>query len=556
MQQMWEQFVVDLHRLMMWLEALPSRLVGRILDRFFIMTRPDGKKRLLLRHFALLLVVGWIAFKHWDIVSHPPFDVYWNRVGVVEGAWFARVVVVFIAGTIAYFLRLIAVFLSPDSLRLLLLVVLPYYLALYMASRYLEDIYELGAVLQDQKAGLEAATLFLRRAAFSHNYFRPKRSGGSLRGRQGNTASALAALEASLPVLSIVEGEVSNRRSPLLLIGGPGYVAISADSAALFEHPNGTPRVLGPTRGRWHQIEGFERLRRIVNLRDHQLTLSVSTRSRDGIKIRVEDVQVLFSIYRGGRHSSQREPYPFMPGAVERLVYNERGDSSMERWERLASSRMLASTMRSMARAEIVSFIRSQTLVQFLASVLPTDVAALEETYRELLAEMQAEASRMQISLAPPADPAPGQFVWRSQVAERFDALVNGPHGNRARQRGVGLKWIGLGAWQTGVDKVLKDHLDAWRLSVRNMMRGSPKALRQLEWERRISTLVQFARELVASFQQSDGAALERQLALLRYYAHRLDVALDLHYGSLEDAPASWRRASQRLHSYLPRDID
>ncbi|NPA92456.1 MAG: hypothetical protein GXO56_02095 [Chloroflexi bacterium] len=554
MQELWEQFIWDLNRLHLWLLGLPQRVWDRMLDRFFVMTRPAGRKRLWLRHLLFLVVIGWIVYRHWNVIGDTRLSYYWNMIPEPVPA---KILAVLVFGIPAYLYRVAMMFLMPESLRLLLLVILPYYLALYMTSRYLEDIYELSAVLKDPKDGLDAATLFLRRAAFSHNYFRMPRCRASGRSSSRNYREGEDAFFATcLPVLSIVEGEVSNRRSPLLLIGGPGYVSISADSAALFEHPNGTPRVLGPTHGRWHQIEGFERLRRIVNLRDHQLTLSVSTRSRDGIKIRVDDVQVLFSIYRGGRRGSRQEPYPFMPGAVERLVYNERGQNTMDRWERLASSRMLASTMRTMARTEIASFIRSQTLVQFLASVLPTDIAALEETYRELLEEMRAEASRAHISLGPPEAPQPGRFVWRSQIAERFDALANGPHGSRARQRGVGLKWVGLGAWQTAVDKVLEEHIEAWRLSVRNMMRGSPQVLRQLERERRISTLVQFARELIASYQQSGNTALEREIALLRYYAHRLDVAMDLKYGSIQNAPTSWRRASEVLHSHLPRDID
>ncbi|HET6846680.1 MAG TPA: hypothetical protein VFH29_07585, partial [Anaerolineales bacterium] len=61
----------------------------------------------------------------------------------------------------------------------------------------------------------------------------------------------------------------SDRTSPSLQIGGPAIVLTDDETAALFEKPDGTPRVVGPTSassrngrsaaGVW--LDGFERLR-------------------------------------------------------------------------------------------------------------------------------------------------------------------------------------------------------------------------------------------------------------------------------------------------------
>ncbi len=577
--RLWHDFVLFNE----WLKALPKRSMEGLLNRLFVINKPAGLKRVYARDLFFFTVVAWILAAHWETVSHTGFLEIWHA---VQGSVLAKILGELIFGVPFYVRKLIIIFLLPDSLRVWLPVLLPYLLGWYVAARYVEDVFEVSDALKDRAEGLKVAQEFLLRAAFAHSYGRVKerktfacRLLGRLRpmvcpteeeclswGRSRQYGVKVPFLRRvwdflrGAPVgcphtLAIVNGEVKEMRSPLLLIGGPGYVFMSTDSAALFERVDGTPHVVAPTTRRLELIEGFERLRRIVSLREHQMTLSASARSRDGIPIEVKDVQLLFSIYRGGRKPTEKEPFPFYPPALEQLVYGEMASPVVDRQEALASSRLLTNAMRVMARSELTRFIRSQTVVEFLASVAPMDMETLQTFYRELAQETVAPHDQSAPIL--PTLPRAPHFVPRPRIAERFDVLANGPEGERARQRGVGLQWIGLGAWHTPVDKVIDQHLEAWRLSVTNVLRSSEAALSQLRRQRHLSAFTEYVRELLAWFQSTEGETPQtREVVLLRYFVRRLEVAALGRYGSVALAPSEWRRTIAYLQSLLPREVD
>ena len=121
--------------------------------------------------------------------------------------------------------------------------------------------------------------------------------------------------------------ETSQRRAsqlPTYLIGGPGKVIVDLDSVTLFERPDGTPRVIGPTANQQlgrATLQGFERFRQAIDIRDHYADLSVTSRSRDGIPVTATDVHMMFSVHRGGKKATREFPYPFSEKAIEQLIY-------------------------------------------------------------------------------------------------------------------------------------------------------------------------------------------------------------------------------------------
>ena len=582
MRRFWHQFTEITYAAAAWLYSLPSRLAELVTAQVFAITKPAGKARAWVRNMAILSLILFILLWHWDIVGKTGFIDIWHQVG---GSRLAKFLGVLIFGVPRYVEKVIAVFFMSDSMRVWLPLILPYLLARYAASRYLEDIYEVSDALRSTEEGLKVSQEFLLRAAFAHGYgsVREKRIGlcrliGWLDPTVCPTMKECIKWELAQPeyceknvpksriqkmkcwgrkrcshVLSIVGGEIRDRRSPLLLIGGPGYVFISADSAALFEKPDGTSRVLGPTSERLHLIEGFERVRRIVNLREHQLMFSASARSRDGLPIEVKDVQILFGIYRGGRKPTKKSPYPFAPMALERLVYSESAAPTSDRWERLSSSRLLTDAMRTMARVELLKFIRTQTVVEFLASVSYGDVERLSEEYRKIAIELGgAQPASLNQQVSPPPSSSPPGFVWRPEISARFDQMVNGPEGQRARQRGVGLQWIGLGAWHTPVTKIIDQHLEVWRISVENMMRSSPVVLAQLERERRVSVFVERVRTLLAWFQKTEGQPpSRREIALLDYLIRWLERGALAKFGEADKIDEQWQQALRYLRTLL-----
>ena len=579
----WAQFVNDLRMAGQWLRELPNDLLEGLANRVFAITKHAGLGRLYVRDLGVFMLVGWVWVQHWDVVRATGVMKMWRS---MQGPWGVKLLAEAIFVFPYYVLKLVALLFFPRSMLIWLPIVTAYGLAKYVATRYVEDIYEISDAVKNTEEGLRIAEEFLMRAAFALGYGRvQERKTWACkmlwilrpiicpteeeclnwgRGRRyGKTPVSFARkvwdFFRGAPVgcphaLAIVNGEVKDRHSPLLLVGGPGYVFISNDSAAVFEKPNGSPEVLGPTTRRMHLIEGFERVRRIVSLREHHVTLSVTTRSRDGLSIEVRDVQLLFGVYRGGRPETQKTPYPFVPSALERLVYEERSAPVVDRWEQLSSSRLLTNTMRKMARVALTRFIRSQTVVEFLASVSAGDIAKLDATYQQIA---QGFVSRQSgVSLASPQWPDPPDFVWRSQIGKRFEQMANGPDGQWARQSGVGLRWIGLGAWHTPVTKIINQHMDAWRLSVTNMMRSSPIVLAKLKRERYVSAFAERVREMLAVFQYWKGNPQQQEIAVLRHIVRWLELGALAKFGGLAHAPASWRRVITYMRSLLPRDPD
>jgi len=183
---------------------------------------------------------------------------------------------------------------EPETLRYLPVLLLSYIIALQTAATYLADIFEIR--------NIAIARAFIRQVALTgtRNKFR------------------------------IGKGHVAekNKKSPIYLIGGPGQVIVELDTVALFEKPNGQPHVIGPTAKGKVYLEGFERLRQAIDLRDQYTdALDVKSRSLDGVPVSTRDVRMVFSVWRGNQEPSTKSPYPFNEKAIESLVYKQAADS-------------------------------------------------------------------------------------------------------------------------------------------------------------------------------------------------------------------------------------
>ncbi len=122
---------------------------------------------------------------------------------------------------------------NPEVWAHLVALYAPYWLMSRIAAIYLADIFEKEE---------NVARQFISQAAFGSEY-------NTVHIREGK----------------IIEADQS---SPIVQIGGPGYVMVELDSAALFERPDGSPHVIAPTVGEWRGkkvIEGFERIRQAAD---------------------------------------------------------------------------------------------------------------------------------------------------------------------------------------------------------------------------------------------------------------------------------------------------
>jgi hypothetical protein len=352
----------------------------------------------------------------------------------------------------------------PILLRYLPIFILPYLIALQYAARYLADVFEIP---------IDLARRFIWEVALG-----------------GSSETAV-----------IREGEFANRDESLIYaIGGPGYVMVEMDSAALFEKPDGAPRVIGPTVNGPAPLSGFERFRQAIDLRDQHIRLDddqdITGRTLDGIIVGAADVQVRFSIDRSGKEKSLKTPFPFKSQqVVENLIYREQRFVSPNFKEAATISpyrgRSHILSITKMLRAEFKKFIGQHKLTEFLASYGEPEIKKVDE--------QKAAIERQRLSVSPEAthpDQAPEKetrlpdFTSRPEITERF----RDKFGHMYREMGLELTWIDIGTWKTPKSIVPEHHLEAWRVSSDNGEKGTDHFIQNIERSALVKKAIQMIR--------------------------------------------------------------
>lgn len=372
---------------------------------------------------------------------------------------------------------------AADVFALVLIVALSFWLAFRFAAFYLDDIFELGDVA--------VAGRFIRQSAYASQY----------------------------DVIRIKDGDVmqEDKRSPIFLIGGPGRVHVFMENAALFEKVGGEPRVIAPTMAqetnggnsaprlgsrRWWRdlfrdllpavdenalerppsqepnyvlrdatvLEGFERLRSIIDLRDQVEEMNTSDRTRDGIRIMAKDVRFVFSVLRNGEDPTLERPYPFTDESIRALVFSQTGQN----W---------TNTMRSSINTSLGQFISQHDLNEFLADV---NAPMLLRDYGQL--QWESDQERGVPGPAPPESAPPPGFEARSALTNLFYDFAS-RFSQNSRNRGVELRWIGVGTWDLPAEIIASRHQEAWRITFENRVRGSRRALEAIYEESRVGEL-------------------------------------------------------------------
>jgi hypothetical protein len=297
----------------------------------------------------------------------------------------------------------------------------------------------------------------------------------------------------SYPRLHVATGDLEelDPASPLVAIGGPGYLKIHLGHAAVVEGLDGRPRVYGPARMRF--LSGFERIRDVVDLRDQVGRAGVVRGvTRDGIEVHARDAQMVFRVFRGeGRSRSLEDPYPFDEASIRHLAYARPvEEGGRRRW---------ADDLPERVRSEIRSFLEQSTIEEFLALRPQTG----------------------------PGGPGASFEIPREALTARFHAP---DHTQRLREAGLELDWVGVGTWElagpgaepeTGVADTL---ISGWREKERLELYTSPEYLeRQLARGFR-DALGGALQEIVESW-RGDSSAPEPQTASL-LVLHRLHERL------------------------------
>ncbi len=428
-------------------------------------------------------------------------------------------------------------FTDPRVLQYLPIFLAPFFIALHAAANYLADVFE----LDDPRVA-----------------------------RHFVQAVALTGSNESIRISNGVVLE-EDKNSPVYLIGGPGRVLVNMNSAALFERPDGTPRVIpadANPANRRVRLDGFERFRQAVDLRPHLIELrdedgrsaEIRGRSLDGIPISATDVCFQFTVFRNGQFPNPGNPYPFLQDAVQGLVY---GATSMVRPDLPTPSKFepnWPANMVGLVRGRLGGFMNDHSLVEYLASIGLPEVDRynaradqLTDAVEELTHSTDTDMPAVETKNKPP-------FTPRDEIKFELFNLFATDFVNTQRDRGVELYWVGIGTWRAPIEifpttgTVPEHHIEAWKLSRENLKkqqkidRGIYRAEAIVQ---EFSTLIQeipVAKPLSASTPDESIAAMKE---LLNAYRLQLIQAVEFMRAKRRSVPQIIVQAVDCLNDVL-----
>ena len=354
-------------------------------------------------------------------------------------------------------------------------------------------------------------------------------------------------------VLHLQDGKIADKdaKSPIVLIGGPGYVVTENDTAALFERPDGVPDVVGPTLGsRVHSatiLGGFERLREpIVNLRDQYIgslggePMTVVSRSLDGMPISAVDVRGVYSIRRkpdGEAPAAETDtPYPFDPEAIKDLIYGQAVPVLTEGPFPSGQPAGWNSTMPILIRESLADFMSHNKLGEYVAGVGEKELE-ISEFREDTILSQTLRLSADLTTANPTSEPSRPKFHPRTELTARFLGHSEG-FSRRAREHGLELHWIGVGTWRMPDDsssQVVKEkHLEAWRVHRDATSRADPEPLEAAAETAFVDETIRLIREVpIASHQKNQSRYADKDVlaeCLLQDYWGQMGDALNVCY--------------------------
>jgi hypothetical protein len=480
-----------------------ARLINALLNRIFDL-RPEKAAR-RMRYLILLFIIGVfvvsLRFYPLDLWTKYIRDIFLYYLNPAYPS-------IYIGNPLINFGNFFwHVFTDPRIFQYFPIFLAPFFIALQAASLYLADVFELEHV--------RIARGFIWSVALS----------------------------GSEETIRVSQGGISEeaRQSPTFLIGGPGKVTVDLDSVAVFEKPDGTPHIIGPTakepRAR-AALEGFERFRQAIDTRNQYVELrdqdprsqSVKSRSLDGIPVTATDVRLMFSVYRGGIKPSGENPYPFSTEAIEKIIYQATSRVTPELPNPSTYEFSWINRMIGLIRAELGTFMSKHKLTAYLAS---TGVPELEKIQRreERISEVIQKIVPSELEIAASKEPKNflPEFQPRHKISNLFTQFAD-EFTKKAHSNGVELHWIGVGTWKTPLESVPERHLEAWKLSNDNLYRESPDVLGGIENEailHKTVTLIQdvpIAAHMKATMEEKEAKKAMR-LMLLAYHQQLLEAA-------------------------------
>jgi len=431
-----------------------ARLIDAFLNRIFDLRPAKAARR--MRYLLLLFFVSGflISLQYYPLALWAKFvrDIFWYSFNPGYAA-------TYVGNPFTNFLAFVVqIFTDPRIFQYLPIFLAPFFIAVQCAALYLADVFELEHI--------SVARSFIWEVALSG-------SDETIRVTQGDIADI-------------------HRESPNYLIGGPGKVIVDLDSVALFEKPDGTPHIIGPTgkepAGR-ATLDGFERFRQAIDIRDQYVDLrdqdsrsqSVKSRSRDGIPISATDVRMMFSVYRGeSPKSSAESPYPFSKEAIEQIIYKSVSRVTPELANPSTYVFSWVNNMIGLIRSQLSGFMSEHNLSEYLATTGMPEFEKLKQREEKIVEDVQKLTQSEQDGLESKKLKRPLEFQSRYKITNLFTQFAE-EFTRRSHNSGVELHWIGVGTWKTPIELVPEKHLEAWKMSQDNAKQESKVILDKIE---------------------------------------------------------------------------
>lgn len=437
---------------------------------------------------------------------------------------------------------IIELFLAWDVLLVMFSIFMGYHIAANLASIYLADIFDIKDLTISEK--------YIKQSAFSFPVY-----------YQINIENAQVRSE--------------DQTSPIYRIGGPGKVLINLENAVVFEKINGSPRIVGPTTEKPIELESFERIRKIIDLRDQTAKLDISARTLDGISIEIKDIRLIFSVFRNSNQVSITKPYPFNEESIYWLVYQQ-GPGP---W---------TTSLIDMVRTELTNYINHHLLSELLSSAGAPEINLLLQNQNKIAKKIRKnwahtrryKVNRVFFSKLKIGSPnhKPIYYKKTHEKNKRFSRLFINKGGNipellprsalsnlfyenltssfqsKAQKYGMRLEWINVGTWHSSSRIVPEQYMQAWKISSENALKLNPKVLSAIFTQNRKQYLaknIQFTPIISFIHKKENGKSnLEIVNELINEYNSKLWSARDLYLNKKGRVPVQIERALSLIRKY------
>jgi len=438
--------------------------------------------------------------------------------------------------------NIIELMLAWDVLLVMFSIFMGYHVAVNVASIYLADIFDIKDIAISEK--------YIKQSAFSFPVY-----------YQIHIENAQVRIEDQI--------------SPIFRIGGPGKVLINLENAVVFEKINGEPRIAGPTTEKPVELESFERLHKIIDLRDQSAKLDISARTLDGIPIEIKDIRLIFSVYRKSNQVSIETPYPFNEDSIYWLVYQQ-------------GSGPWTTSLIELVRKELTDHINHHLLSELLSSVGTPEINLQLQNQNKIAKKIRknwAHTRRYKINRifiskikmnAPNSKPLYykkthpkikrfsrlfinkggnfPEFIPRTALTNLFYENLTNSFQSKVQKYGMRLEWINVGTWQSSSSIVPDQYMKAWKISSENALKLNPKVLTGIYNQNRKQNLAKNIQltPIISFIHKSENGKSNKVIVneLINEYGSKLWGARDLYIRKKGRVPIQIERALSHIRNY------